>query len=803
MENRKKIIKVALMIFSIVLFIGVVSLFETTNASEKTTSLYPIEAYNPLYLTDNKLNDQKVLESAEALLNGKLVVNNELLDKANYDINRIDWDVSATLSPNTFSLYLHSLRPVYYLTKAYIETDNKDYLDAAEKIIYSWIDYDGNTEKKNRYTWYDHTVAERTENLIYFAIAKKSVGNDENLDHIIKKHAEWLNEDANYVKNHNHGIFEDGALIKAGYYLNNNDYVLSAIERLDKQLQYAFPNKYIHIENSIGYHMGIISYMKNLNEFLMYKSDGYSDTLTSYIDGSLDYLVYAYNPDLSTPLLGDTLGNESDRSSVSDNYDNQELLYVQTKGAEGVQPEQLTRVYKQDGYTIFREHWDKDNYEQATWLMFKSGYASSTHKHADDLSFILYSKGHDIFIDPGMYNYMVGNPIHDYINSTSAHNTIVVDDNSYSISMFNSKKVGLYEYKKHTDYQSVTGFNNIYDGVSIDRTINYINGNHFLIVDDIRSNEEHKYSQLFHLSNDIEVLEVGSDLAVLRIIGTNYYVLMQQLNGADYIQKYSGNSTSGKLSYVSTGLNNVRETTTLEFIKHDDNTQFVTSVQIVTEGEIESKLNETPYYNGDEVVIDDFNINVVSRDRLPEMDVDVDLNNTEATITNRATSSEKLTYAFYLLDKDNGKKVTSTSYSYENSTKFDLDKGQSYALIGYMRNKSYETSKKLIGYIESNKDGFTFTRLSQHEQEPYAGKKSYSKIGNKTYKFDVQMSNMNMINTAWYIYKDGASFDYVANQSDELEYTFDEPGNYTVIYRVKDIYFGEVEYNHFEEILVE
>ena len=84
----------------------------------------------------------------------------------------------------------------------------------------------------------------------------------------------------------------------------------------------------------------------------------------------------------------------------------------------------------------------------------ESGYLSSTHKHADDLSFVLYTKGHDIFIDPGMFNYMTGNEVHDYLISALAHNTVTVDELTYSVSMSNSSKVGLYEYKKEDGYET-------------------------------------------------------------------------------------------------------------------------------------------------------------------------------------------------------------------------------------------------------------------------------------------------------------------------------------------------------------
>ncbi len=50
--------------------------------------------------------------------------------------------------------------------------------------------------------------------------------------------------------------------------------------------------------------------------------------------------------------------------------------------------------------------------------MFKAGYQSRVHKHGDDLSFMLTSKGYDVFVDTGSYGNMIGDPIVDYLHSS-------------------------------------------------------------------------------------------------------------------------------------------------------------------------------------------------------------------------------------------------------------------------------------------------------------------------------------------------------------------------------------------------
>lgn len=162
---------VAILILSTVLSPGIEIHHDQRYMYNESSTLSSVDLYMPLYENNHqsKLYNGLYNKISDKILDGYLVVNENFQD-VKVDIKNIDWDIEATSSPNTFSLYLHTLRPVYYLTMAYLSTGENDYLDVAENIILSWDKYDNNTNiSKNRYTWYDHSVAERTENLILFS----------------------------------------------------------------------------------------------------------------------------------------------------------------------------------------------------------------------------------------------------------------------------------------------------------------------------------------------------------------------------------------------------------------------------------------------------------------------------------------------------------------------------------------------------------------------------------------------------------------------------------------------------------
>lgn len=56
----------------------------------------------------------------------------------------------------------------------------------------------------------------------------------------------------------------------------------------------------------------------------------------------------------------------------------------------------------------------------------------AAHGHADALSITLRAFGHDVFVDPGTYDYFSYGHWRDYFRSTRAHNTVVIDDRDQS-----------------------------------------------------------------------------------------------------------------------------------------------------------------------------------------------------------------------------------------------------------------------------------------------------------------------------------------------------------------------------------
>lgn len=785
--------------------------------------------YNWKY--DFKATDEIILQRAESICRGDIYVEPSIPEAYSCDVNNIDWGIKFTKSPGTFSLYLLALNPVSYLSQAYYLTDNELYLETAKDIITQWITYENSSKSKdNPYLWYDHGTAMRTNNLIYFLLAYTQ---NESYDRkfcntvleILFEHGKHLSNEDEYYENHNHGIFQDQALIYLSYFLNNKSsekWLSLAKERIESQKEYAFSEEMVHVENSPAYQIGVIELFYQIAEFLTSQNDNLGKELYDDVMKSLEYMSWVTKPNGILAEIGDTnsLKDQIQKKDYSmDKYGNSHLSYAATLGEHGDQPGKLSAFYPKSGYYFGRNRWEKENYTQATWTMFKAGYLSKTHKHADDLSFMLYSKGYDIFVDPGWYNYMSGDKYRDYFVSSHAHNTVIVDNKTYSPTVENSYKTGIFSYEEANDWDKVLAFNNMYEGVQIDRHFFY-GGDTIVVVDDIQSDSFHDYSQLFHLS-EYMTIESSTDTEVVASIGNSgYKIRIRQLGNAPSLSVINGSDINAQYGFLSRTMNDVQNINTLKWDVHTDNTTFVTLISIENEDGYSTAGKggkDSSVYNFESVTYNKENQELnFSSDHLgmkcswvsrikPSFDhISIVLNGTDINLQNNIENANDWKYAWYLIDANTAQVIERLPYSDDSHATFKLDNDSIYFIKAYVSSKSgNQRTSKIIAAVQ--KDGKKVENITA--QYPYLNINYLGhfmeKTGENKWKFTVNYNYSWNTSIAWYVYKDGGIFSSQnIKNTDYVEYQFDEPGKYTVMYYLKTSN-GDNEFWNFEQITVD
>lgn len=783
------------------------------------------ETYNWKY--NFGITDSEILCRANAILRGEIYVESSITAPYICELENIEWNINFTESPGTFQLYLQALNPIAYLVQAYYISNDLDYLNMATLIVQSWIEYKESSESdENPYLWYDHGTAIRTNNLIYFLLAyKNSQQYNENfcsqIVQLLEEHGQHLSNKAEYYENHNHGIFQDQALIHVAYFLNNaqtQEWLSLAKERLIAQKEHAFSSEMVHVENSPGYQIGVTELFYQVSEFLLMQGDQFGKDLYDSVSDSLEFMAWVIKPSGIFAEIGDTNSIKNGLTKVDyslEKYKNEHLLYASTLGQAGVAPAINSTIYPESGYYFGRSSWSSDDYSQSTWTMFKAGYSSRTHKHADDLSFMLYSKGYDILVDPGWYNYMSGNPYRDYFISSNAHNTIIVDGKSYSPTEENSYKTGIYSYNLEKEWDEVTAYNNMYEGVQIDRHFIY-GGDAIVIVDNIASDEEHVYSQLFHLS-EYMTIESANDNEVVATIGDSGYKLrIQQLTGDSVLSIINGTQENAEFGYLSRQMNDLQYIDTLKWDIRGGNVEFIT-VLTIEDDEGNVSAGKSKQFSNSRVQCSKEDCKIVfdtsegklslqwnDKEKYSFANITRSINDNIITLINEPENTEAWTYAWYLINSQNAQIVQKTSYSKDNIASFTIEQEGTYFVKAYMRSANgRERASEIIYALKyENDELIDITDEFPYLNLQYLGNE-IERLNNDTWKFTVNYNYSWSTSIAWYVYKDGGI--YLSERTQDTnyrEYQFTEPGSYTVMYYLQTSN-GNNEFWNFEQVVVE
>jgi peptidoglycan/xylan/chitin deacetylase (PgdA/CDA1 family) len=509
------------------------------------------------------------LEAADELLNGKLMVIRQI-EPMDYDLETLDWNTRFSRIPNSFQLYLQALNPVRILTEGYQLTGDGKYLEHAYRFIRSWWNYASDESKcgENHYAWGDHSVALRTENLLYFlqTCAKQGIWFEEMQTFLydrLCKHGELLYDNERYSWKHNHGVMQDQALLHLAFMLGRKDWIGRAEERLLEQEAWAFNPEMVHTENSAGYARMVATMFRGIGSFLAENQDSIGEKLISDMEMTQHFLDWTMKPNGIVAQIGDTGNTPGKLHSSRDNMRRK--------------TEDTHCIYPLAGYYFYRSQQDQDE-KLDTWKMLKSGYVQTTHKHADDCSFMLYSKGYEIFADCGIYGY-VKDEFRAYFLSAKAHNTVVVDDESWICSMARQKLVGMSGHQFCPDYDRIQVFNNAYRGVEFRRDF-CSSDDLTILLDTLTSQKEHTYSQLFHLSEQMEVLEATDHQVLLKLADSGYVVRLRQLGGPVKLSVLRGDRKVPGYGLISRGANHLDVTTTLKFDMTGKDAVFATAITI-------------------------------------------------------------------------------------------------------------------------------------------------------------------------------------------------------------------------------
>ena len=277
-------------------------------------------------------------------------------------------------------------------------------------------------------------------------------------------------------------------------------------------MDYVYTPDGIHKEHSPFYARDTLIDMIILQELTCDISPDFSEKMKSKIVNAQEFLIQLIKPSKGWPSIGDSSIKLPDCDFALGN--NLKYQYIKTDKKSGEKP-QDDIVFQDGGYGIFRSSWE-DLPEEATWMLFMAATFSSTHKHGDDLSFLLYHKG-DLFVEGGKrdYNYLEEETKWTY--SSYAHNVLLVNGEGYPVKYGANGFQSIYPEALEThivdfdlsgNTKSVTGVQKRYENIEQRRTMEYDKENEVVLIkDDLEATESFEGTLLFHVAEGVKVEE--------------------------------------------------------------------------------------------------------------------------------------------------------------------------------------------------------------------------------------------------------------------------------------------------------
>lgn len=386
--------------------------------------------------------------------------------------NYIDLDYSGEKRPGDVRQVWELNRHQYFVTlgKAYVLTGNEKYSKEFVDQLTDWIETNPVPYGIN---WlHSQETALRMQSWIwsYYFFRNSALFTKELkllFFKMIYKHAEYTywHLSRNPVT-HNHLISEICGLIIFCFLFpefKNSEKWFNEMMRIynreiEKQIWEDGPSG----ELSTNYHLFVLDSLLIVKALLNKNGISLPLKTDNRIEKMIEYSMFMTRPDGTIPKFGDNDSgrayrlvnlNPEDRRSylstgtvfykrgdfkfVSSGFSVETLLLLGSNGfniynsVESREPDKKSSFFTGAGIGYFRNDWT----EKSDYFAFRGGptslrnNVSTSHNHADFLSFEFYSKGKNIFIDPGTYLYGKDDRWRFYFRKTMAHNTVEIDGN--------------------------------------------------------------------------------------------------------------------------------------------------------------------------------------------------------------------------------------------------------------------------------------------------------------------------------------------------------------------------------------
>ncbi|NMA82624.1 MAG: heparinase [Epulopiscium sp.] len=504
-----------------------------------------IDKITKYVLENQKEEAKKIIKIADDICNQVFLFNLRWDMERTYEPvqfqNKIDW----LYMPKDDPEWIYALNRHRYwicLGQAYALTKNEKYTKTFIYQLCDWINNVKLEDNKSQLAWRTIEAGLRCEYWLkaFFYFKDSEYLTDEVCNKFYQsmiQHAEYLMEVydsfrlmSNWGVLQNHGLFMVGVMLPKSE--RTKQYIETSLSRLAEEIQIQVYRDGTHWEQSPMYHNEVTHcYLDVL--FLAKKNNIHIPAIIWEKTKDMCYVnLYWKKPNHCQVMQGD-----SDDTDIRDILSKGAYLYkdpilkfggykrlnfdcVWDLGYMAIaeyddlkiqEPKEKSKALDDSGNYYMRSEWT----EEANFLHFHCGTLGAGHGHADQLHIDLFVNGEDILVDGGRYTY-VNKPERYLFKNSTAHNTIVVDDVSFTICKDSWECSKLSQPVKQQfiireKYEFVQGGHlGYYDlstgSIFINRKVIYIKPDIYILVDEFYTGTKHKYNQYFHFNDKGKLL---------------------------------------------------------------------------------------------------------------------------------------------------------------------------------------------------------------------------------------------------------------------------------------------------------
>ncbi|HEY9850326.1 MAG TPA: alginate lyase family protein [Leptolyngbyaceae cyanobacterium] len=437
----------------------------------------------------------------------------------------INWSYKGTKNDREWAWFLNRHYHLLYLFDAYQKTNILDYVQCISNHITDWIIT--NPSQINRHIWAQWRGLEAAYRVINWSSIFYELQQVNEFTHAtrilmlssILDHAYYLRHlhawGANWLSREMNGLATVALywpeFKNSQKWLNYANQIM--FNSISKQV---YPDG-VQKELTSHYHWITLWDFQKFYNLLKYFKKSVPDQFKNSLEKMWNYLAYSIRPSGYGLLNNDSdldLNLPHIKAHI-DLYQRPDWQYITTHGEFGEKPPgEPSVVFPWAGHVIMRSGWDKD----AHWAFFDVGpLGINYHIHKDKLHLSITAYGRDLLVDSGRYSY-VRDKFWQYFRDSASHNVILIDGKGQKgdVKEWRKPMTGNYTIGPEFDYAQGTfdgGFINIKGKATHSRTVVYLRGKYWIVVDRITTDLPRQIQPLWHFHPNCTVIVEDRSIA--------------------------------------------------------------------------------------------------------------------------------------------------------------------------------------------------------------------------------------------------------------------------------------------------